>query len=986
MEEPSACGDRPVGTTEASDAMALIANDLLSASDANEDTPSMLTASEEVWGTMKSAEAPECRESSDLLTHTLQKVGIPPAPLKNESHNDRDSCSEELIKSQVTGAFASADAHLCAPKLADAEFPATPHAASNLEEARKGEKEERSASEDTAVPSLESEPGQGSSSLLPEGVYAVGEGTLVEDNFAFNEDDMHAIATAFQTTSDITAVDLTADKEKTRERAASSGAAVPPQSTPSARLTELCTKAQGADRHKNKAPLGEASGDTSYWPFESGLRPWEDIGQEARETAEGVNGHQLEDYRKIQDVKTSVLCACDVMADEGEDSESSKAGAGFCLRQIRPLPDSAEVDGDDLFRGVKTLTLRSDLPPPAEEAEGNSRQGSESNGPLDGSSKGEKGSSEVRVRVVLGPRMFSKDFPSLTDGATYLLEPYSTEAEDAQQRAELSNLRKLTGDKWRRISVAIEPMRTNLLKHTRFGHPHLRQFQLSTDHQRLLWYSASKGKDASMVHMGDLEGLVLGQKSVTFGGYRIPTLSHLSFSLVFRDGEPSRAYAETLLLPDATLEEARTLDLTCKDEFEFDAWVTGCKAIIAANKGLKLSKMHLLSHSRRFLYVLPLGVWKAMQRSQTTVQLTKLPEVKESAGLQDCMDLPWHPPEELERKYEEQKKRLDAAAEEMRGLDRKAIVRSNVDLSVFVGAGPAYATILGDCAEVDDEDMEFERMLELVKEVTQVLTQAKTELREYREAESTRLQQERVEASACMECTVLNPPGNSEAPSPASEESPRGTDQEGRLSPSLEGLDSSSILAISSGGQVLTRSGSPGLTFEERFKMASGSSVDLDAVQEQLKEGLSTLLQHAASQTAEAQQLLSSALAAAASAVGVEAKSETEPPPTLPEEDVVKLKSINQLLWRAEVDVENIEDMLARLQASSGFGGLALAGTVANLNQMVTEQVNKWGGQIASMVTDLLRRAEVPQLVSPTGLHQWPSVAYSDSEYEDDLS
>lgn len=31
------------------------------------------------------------------------------------------------------------------------------------------------------------------------------------------------------------------------------------------------------------------------------------------------------------------------------------------------------------------------------------------------------------------------------------------------------------------------------------------------------------------------------------------------------------------------------------------------------------------------------------------MQLTKLPQVTERVGLKDCMDLPWYPPEELER-------------------------------------------------------------------------------------------------------------------------------------------------------------------------------------------------------------------------------------------------------------------------------------------------------------------------------------------------
>lgn len=42
--------------------------------------------------------------------------------------------------------------------------------------------------------------------------------------------------------------------------------------------------------------------------------------------------------------------------------------------------------------------------------------------------------------------------------------------------------------------------------------------------------------------------------------------------------------------------------------------------------------------------------------------------------------------------------------------------------------GPAYANILGDSAEIDDEEMEFERMRELLKEVLEVLNKAKAEL------------------------------------------------------------------------------------------------------------------------------------------------------------------------------------------------------------------------------------------------------------------
>lgn len=40
-----------------------------------------------------------------------------------------------------------------------------------------------------------------------------------------------------------------------------------------------------------------------------------------------------------EDVKTAVLCACDVLADDIDGVEASAATGGFCLRLIQPLPD-----------------------------------------------------------------------------------------------------------------------------------------------------------------------------------------------------------------------------------------------------------------------------------------------------------------------------------------------------------------------------------------------------------------------------------------------------------------------------------------------------------------------------------------------------------------------------------------------------------------------------------------------------------------------
>lgn len=126
----------------------------------------------------------------------------------------------------------------------------------------------------------------------------------------------------------------------------------------------------------------------------------------------------------------------------------------------------AEVDGEDLFMEVKTLQMRCQLPSPDCEPEVlTSHQPmenaecllEETSVAMDGTEKSR--SEEVSVRVMLGPRVYSKDFPSLKDGATYLLEPRPLGADDPQQKEELAKLRKLTGDKWRRIYVSVDPLR-----------------------------------------------------------------------------------------------------------------------------------------------------------------------------------------------------------------------------------------------------------------------------------------------------------------------------------------------------------------------------------------------------------------------------------------------------------------------------------------------------------------------------------------------
>mmetsp|Transcript_16961 Transcript_16961/g.36745 ORF Transcript_16961/g.36745 Transcript_16961/m.36745 type:complete len:826 (+) Transcript_16961:148-2625(+) len=301
-----------------------------------------------------------------------------------------------------------------------------------------------------------------------------------------------------------------------------------------------------------------------------------------------------------------------------------------------------------------------------------------------------------------------EDFDQLENGQTYIIES-SQERED---------LKKFTGDRWRRLRVQIEPLLhveankaidrmrrgSNLLKHTHYGFPHLRQFQLSDDRKRLVWYSGAKRKEDSVVNLDEVQEIRLGQTTPVFLHYRLPMLEHLSFSLVYG--------------PKGT----KTLDLTCKDEFEFDHWVTGLKAIFYHFKNRLISKEALLGHSKRFR--------KALEKNNVGIKLTKLPEVKEKGhvGLDDCIEIVTHTPQQLDTKMERLRERLKTMGQQVARLDHHSSAEMEVDLSLLTGQGPAYASVFVQDEDAQDEEMEIRRMHELVDQTTQVLQQARNEL------------------------------------------------------------------------------------------------------------------------------------------------------------------------------------------------------------------------------------------------------------------
>lgn len=301
-----------------------------------------------------------------------------------------------------------------------------------------------------------------------------------------------------------------------------------------------------------------------------------------------------------------------------------------------------------------------------------------------------------------------EDFDQLDGGQTYIIES-SKERDD---------LKKFTGDRWRRLRVQIDPLLhveankaiermrrgSNLLKHTHYGFPHLRQFQLSDDRKRLVWYSGAKRKEDSVVNLDEVQEIRLGQTTPVFLHYRLPMLEHLSFSLVYG--------------PKGT----KTLDLTCKDEFEFDHWVTGLKAIFYHFKNRQISKEALLGHSKRFR--------KALEKNNVGIKLTKLPEVKEKGhvGLDDCIEIVTHTPQQLDTKMERLKERLKTMSQQVARLDHHAAAEMEVDLSLLTGQGPAYASVFVQDEDAQDEEMEIRRMHELVNQTTEILQQARNEL------------------------------------------------------------------------------------------------------------------------------------------------------------------------------------------------------------------------------------------------------------------
>lgn len=256
------------------------------------------------------AQAVEISDTVDLFNCILQKGEIPCKLKENCRRLERDHFFEAGLGADAASnplSFAqSAGALAATSDAAGKREMSSSKTALNFAALKDGAKDGRYASADTVATPMEYEMGRSNTSILPKGVCAVGEGPLVEeDSFVFNEHDMYAIARACQSTSEMAASDLTANKDswKDAKNIYNTCNVLPLSSKPAGPLASP----RALETQVTKGPSAELSGDAKVddgftgalqWPFESGLRPWEDVGQDARKTAEGASCSHLEDSKK----------------------------------------------------------------------------------------------------------------------------------------------------------------------------------------------------------------------------------------------------------------------------------------------------------------------------------------------------------------------------------------------------------------------------------------------------------------------------------------------------------------------------------------------------------------------------------------------------------------------------------------------------------------------------------------------------------------
>jgi hypothetical protein len=240
-------------------------------------------------------------------------------------------------------------------------------------------------------------------------------------------------------------------------------------------------------------------------------------------------------------------------------------------------------------------------------------------------------------------------------------------------------------------------MGSNLLKHTS-KFPHIRLFQLSNDLKRILWYTKSKSIDEAQVSIESIIDISIGQVTENFIKYPLKMLEDCSFS-VFYKKKNGGTY---------------TLDLTCKDNREFDLWVIGIKALHSHFNKKIISKDELLSHSKSYQEQVKKGNIGNCSRFLIYTN-EQLPKAENNKKLENFI---------ISRKLSQ----ADMATLINRECNRVKELRGDVEtltLSDEYKTGHkenGYEMIFAEEAIVDDLDTQKNLMLELFKECEQNLS------------------------------------------------------------------------------------------------------------------------------------------------------------------------------------------------------------------------------------------------------------------------
>jgi len=140
----------------------------------------------------------------------------------------------------------------------------------------------------------------------------------------------------------------------------------------------------------------------------------------------------------------------------------------------------------------------------------------------------------------------------------------------------LPNLTPKSNEKTMQID-ALEIMRkgTPFLKYGKRGYPHFRQFQLSPDNSKILWFSKQKKLRDTQISIADIDDVRDGQTTTTFERHRAPELSRSSFSIIYNRRRSS-------------------LDLIAKDLNEYKIWVAGLRRLVEMYRSAKAQEVRTL--------------------------------------------------------------------------------------------------------------------------------------------------------------------------------------------------------------------------------------------------------------------------------------------------------------------------------------------------------------------------------------------------------